>query len=115
MPGLEPRYYFIKQLFTLLLGSLLGLAIFISPYQLHNHPGSIFSKLNTSSHHHHHTPHSEQLIKCLRCVLYGFQIAEDPSPIIFILLVLGLLSLSKPQRPFRFVPIKKSARAPPLH
>jgi hypothetical protein len=114
MPRLEPHSYSQKQLFTLLLGGLLGLAIFISPYQLHNHPGSIFTKLNTSSHHHHHTPQSEQLIKCLRCVLYGFQIAEDHTPIIFTLLVLGFLSLGKPQQLVSLILLKESARAPPL-
>jgi hypothetical protein len=111
---LESRPLFTKQLLTLMLGGLLGLAIFISPYQLHNNPGSIFTKLNTSSHQ-HHLPQPEQMIECLRCVLYGFQIPETIVRIATILVVLGFITFAQPTQPSSFITPSKSARAPPVH
>jgi hypothetical protein len=107
-----------KQVFTLLLSALLGLAIFISPYQLHQSPGSIFFKTFPASaeplaQHQHHDHDKTQELRCLRCVLYGFQVPETATPFIVILVVLGFLRLPKPSEPFSFIPLSKSARAPP--
>lgn len=106
-----------KQIFTVLLGVVLGLAIFVSPYQLHHSPGSIFFKktpANTehSSHEQHHEDTKD--IRCLRCVLYGFQVPEAIVPFVVILVVLGFLTVAKPAEPFSFITLSKSARAPPV-
>jgi hypothetical protein len=105
-----------KQLFTLLLGVALGLAIFVSPYQLHHSPGSIFFKQPPAQKHSSHGQHHEDTkdIRCLRCVLYGFQVPEAIVPFVVILVVLGFLTVTKPSEPFSFVTPSKSARAPPI-
>jgi hypothetical protein len=112
------------QLFSLLLASLLGLALFISPYQLHNNPASIFfvkitsdvaSSAPEAKQHSQHQHHKEtQVIHCLRCVLYGFQVPETLAPFIVILVVLGFLKLVKLAEPFSFISLSKNARAPPV-
>jgi hypothetical protein len=107
-----------KQFFTLLLGVMLGLAIFVSPYQLHHSPGSIFftkfpANTEPSSHDQHHEDTKD--IRCLRCVLYGFQVPETIAPFVVILVVLGFLTVVKPAEPFSFITLDKSARAPPVH
>ncbi len=109
------------QLFSLLLAALLGLALFLSPYRLHNDPTSIFfvastSATATSAEHTSHTQHHEdsKTLQCLRCVLYGFQLPETATPFIVILVVLGFLKLAKPAEPFSFITLSKSARAPPV-
>ena len=110
---LESPFY-AKQLFTLLLGGLLSLAIFISPYQLHNNPASIFAKIKTGSHQHHQpTSETTQTIKCLRCVLQGFGVPEIIVPFIFIVVVLGFLVFEKPSQPFSFITLSKRARPRP--
>jgi hypothetical protein len=107
-----------RQVFTLWLGVLLGLAIFISPYQLHHNPGSIFFKIsskvtsNHSSHEHQHHEQSREL-HCLRCVLQSFEAPEIIAPLIVIFVLLGFIKLAKPTEPFSFVTLGKSARAPP--
>ncbi len=111
-----------RQAFTLLLAALLGLAIFISPYQLHHSQASIFfvttvtNKAAEPSHHTHQQNDQQepQSLRCLRCVLYGFQLPETLAPFIVILVVLGFLKLAKPIQPVSFIMPSKSARAPPL-
>jgi hypothetical protein len=104
-----------KRAFTLLLGVALGLAIFISPYTLHHSPGSIFfTEISSSAESPSHEHHQEtKEIRCLRCVLYGFQLPETIAPLLVIFIVLGFLKLAKPPEPFSFIPLSKSARAPP--
>lgn len=108
------------QLFSLLLSSLLGLALFISPYQLHDNSASIFfvkpSGISSTTQHASHTQHEHQEsrdIRCLRCVLYGFQLPETIAPFVIILVVLGFINLAKPVEPVSFVTPSQSARAPP--
>jgi hypothetical protein len=107
---------------------LLGLALFLSPYQLHNNPASIFfvrvssaqsvastqstPQTNQHSQHQHHK--ETQGIHCLRCVLYGFQVPESIVPFIVILVILGFLKLAKLAEPFSFIFLGKNARAPPV-
>lgn len=112
------------QLFSLLLASLLGIALFISPYQLHNNSGSVFfikitsdvarssPDVNEHSQHQHHEKNQD--IRCLRCVLYGFQLPETTAPFVVILVVLGFLKLARPAEPFSFITLSKKARAPPV-
>jgi hypothetical protein len=106
-----------RQIFTLLLGVVLGLAIFVSPYQLHHSPGSIFfKKFPANAEHSSHEQHQDTKdIRCLRCVLYGFQVPETIAPFVVILVVLGFLTVAKPAEPFSFIPLGKSARAPPVN
>jgi hypothetical protein len=102
---------------AVLLGTLLGLALFISPYRLHQSSGSVFlTRLPTSTEHSSHEGHHHDTkeLRCLRCVLYGFQLPETIEPLIFILVVLGFLKLVKLTEPLSFVPFGKSARAPPV-
>jgi hypothetical protein len=107
-----------RQVFTLLLGVLLGLAIFVSPYQLHQNPGSIFFKVgsgaasNHTSHEHQHHEEGKEL-RCLRCVLQSFETPETVTPLLIIFVVLGFVKLIKPTEPFSFITLSKSARAPP--
>jgi hypothetical protein len=108
-----------KQVFTLLLGVMLGLAIFISPYQLRHNSASIFFKTATEtrtathpSHEHQHQ-HSEEL-HCLRCVLQGFELPETIAPFMVIFITLGFLIPAKPNQPFSFIVLTKTARAPPV-
>ncbi len=108
-----------KQFLSLLLGLSLGLAIFISPYQLHNNPASVFfTKAAASTEHSTHNQHQHQqqsqAMRCLRCVLYGFQLPETVAPFVVILVVLGFVKLAKPTQPFSFITLSKSARAPPV-
>jgi hypothetical protein len=114
----QPFHQRAKQGITLLLGVVLGLAIFISPYQLHQNPGSIFFKVgsDTPSNHtsHEHQNHEEgKELRCLRCVLQSFEAPETIAPFVVVLVVLGFLKLAKPTEPFSFVTLSKSARAPP--
>jgi hypothetical protein len=114
------------QLFSLPLAVLLGLALFLSPYRLHNDPTSIFfvastsattiSANTTSVEHSSHSQHHEEskTLQCLRCVLYGFQLPETATPFLVILVVLGFLKLAKPAEPFSFITLSNSARAPPV-
>jgi hypothetical protein len=108
-----------KQVFTLLLGVMLGLAIFISPYQLHHNSASIFFKTpaetQTAAHtsHEHQHQNSEEL-RCLRCVLQGFELPETIEPFIIIFITLGFLIPAKPSQPFSFIVLTKTARAPPV-
>jgi hypothetical protein len=116
MMRLEPYRLNAKQLFSLLLGALLGLAIFISPYQLHNNPASIFanSKATSQEHQHHNSKEIPKDLKCLRCVLQGFQAPEVIAPFIVVIVVLGFLSFGKANEPFSFITLVNAARAPPL-
>ena len=113
---LETRHLQTKPLFSLLLAVLLGLAIFVSPYQLHNNPASIFaySKTTSQEHKHHDSKETPQDLKCLRCVLQGFQVPERIAPLIVVIVVLGFLSFNKPSEPFSFITLINTARAPPL-
>jgi hypothetical protein len=115
----------LKQLLSLLLGVSLGLAIFISPYQLHHNPASIFFNTQTSvptqlvptehaTHSQHEQHQDSQAIRCLRCVLYGFQVPETLEPFSVFLIVLGFLTFIKPTQPFSFITFSKKARAPPV-
>ncbi len=101
------------------LTGLLGLALFLSPIQLHNNPASIFFTVQTSvqnhTSHHQHTPVQEtQVIRCLRCILYGFLLPEVIAPLIVTVVTLEVLTIKKPIEPFSFVSLTISARAPPV-
>jgi hypothetical protein len=115
--NLRPTHSQSKQFLTLLLGLCLGLAIFISPYQLHANPGSIFfaEKSATSTDHSAHAQHQQDSkeLRCLRCVLYGFQAPETIASFVVILIVLGFITLAKHTQPFSFITLSKLARAPP--
>lgn len=104
---------------SLLMGGLLGLALFLSPVALHNNPQSIFFVAKTSANlehtHQHHQDHDKtQAVQCLRCVLYGFELPVAIAPFIIIIVTLGFLILAKPAQPFSFISISKTARAPPV-
>lgn len=108
-----------RQFLTLLLGVSLGLAIFVSPIELHNNPESIFFATKTSatvehsSHNQHQHHEKAKAIQCLRCVLYGFQAPETIAPFIAVLVVLGFIKVAKPIAPDSFITLSKTARAPP--
>jgi hypothetical protein len=114
MMRLEPTLLHTKQLFSLLLGAVLSLAIFISPYQLHNNPASIFTNTKTTSEHQHHSSQIPKDFKCLRCVLQSFQLPETIAPLLGVVIVLGFVNISKTVEPFSFILPTKAARAPPV-
>jgi hypothetical protein len=117
------NYMKAAQAVSLLLAFLLGLALFLSPYRLHDSPASIFfvnqsaaSETAISEHtaHSQHDHEQTQEPQCLRCVLYGFQLPETTAPFVVILVVLGFLRVAKPAEPFSFVTRSACARAPPV-
>jgi hypothetical protein len=118
MSGAYARPSTGKQAFSVLLGFCLALALLLSPYQLHSSPGSIFFIPERTEHtkhpstQHEHQDSSKEL-RCLRCVLYGFQLPESVVPFTVVLVVLGFLKLAKISAPFSFITLSQNARAPP--
>lgn len=96
---------------------VLALALFLSPIQLHTNPASIFFALE-NPHAHHHTHHQESdnaaPVKCLRCILYGFESPQEINALVVSLLVLGVLTFTRPQRPSIYLGRKQKARDSPL-
>ncbi|MGL4609612.1 MAG: hypothetical protein ACRCYY_07985 [Trueperaceae bacterium] len=122
-PAFSQRLRFSQQSFAWLLSVALGLAIFISPYQLHHSSASVFfvnqgsnqsAQHDAHSHHGHTDEEQSPGISCLRCILQGFELPETALPLITFLVVLSFLKLLEPIQPFSFIPLSKSARAPPL-
>jgi hypothetical protein len=102
------------------IAGLLGLALFLSPIQLHNNPASAFYNIQSPVHHNHTSHHESSTdsdsakLQCLRCVLYGFFIPEVIAPSIVTLIILGVLTLAEREEPFSFFTSTNTARAPPL-
>jgi hypothetical protein len=100
-----------------LLAAVLGLALFLSPVQLHlnsaNFPAPA-AQDHASHAQHGEAPSEDGTLNCLRCVLYGFQLPETAAPLIVIFVVLGFLKVARPAEPFSFIAPSKSARAPPV-
>ena len=120
MKTLPSKQFSQAQKVSIWLAGFLGLALFLSPIQLHNNPASVFFDIQTSVHqnhtsHHQQVPNQEtQVIRCLRCVLYGFLLPEVIAPLIITLVILGILKLLKLIAPYTFVSLTISARAPPV-
>jgi hypothetical protein len=110
-----------KQFVALVLGLLLGVALFLSPIRLH-HATRLLPSLAHEQHDiteeasqpTQHSHHHQENVRCLRCVLQTFETPETAQPLVVLLAVLGFLVVIKPLAPQRVVSLTKKARAPPF-